>query len=70
MVRRYSRCDIPEPNEQPGLDLFEAGLDSLRCFELIDDLAAVGVDVDFSALASDATAGYLLAQLDHVRPAA
>ena len=56
--------------EQPGLDLFEAGLDSLRCFELIDDLAAVGVDVDFSALASDATAGYLLAQLDHVRPAA
>lgn len=39
---------------QPELDLFEAGLDSLRCFRLIDDLAAVGVDVDFSVLASEA----------------
>lgn len=56
--------------EQPEADLFEAGLDSLRCFELIDDLAAVGADVDFSTLASQASTGYLLGQLDRVRPAA
>lgn len=56
--------------EQPELDLFEGGLDSLRCFELIDDLAALGVEVDFGALTADATAGYLLARLDRARPAA
>ena len=55
---------------QPELDLFEAGLDSLRCFELIDDLAAVGVDVDFSVLASEGTSAYLLSQLEQARPAA
>ena len=55
---------------QPELDLFEAGLDSLRCFELIDDLAAVGVDVDFSVLASEGTSAYLLSQLEQARSAA
>ncbi|WP_244928106.1 isochorismatase family protein [Nocardioides sp. W7] len=44
----------------PSSNLFESGLDSLRCFTLLDELADHGIDVDFGELAADGTVGFLL----------
>lgn len=49
--------------ETPEQDLFEAGLDSLRCFELLDDLADHGIDVDFADLTSAGSTAFLLGEI-------
>jgi bifunctional isochorismate lyase / aryl carrier protein len=43
----------------PGADLFELGLDSIRAFDLLDALAEIGVDVDFGEFARGATLAFL-----------
>ena len=59
---------LPEPEkarqavEQPESSLFELGLDSIAAFALLDDLAARGVEVEFTSFVSDPTARFLLAQ--------
>lgn len=44
-------------------DLFALGLDSLRAFALLDQLADRGVDVDFTEFVGDATVGFLRRQI-------
>ncbi|HEY1135186.1 MAG TPA: isochorismatase family protein [Nocardioides sp.] len=46
--------------DDPAADVFEAGLDSLRCFALLDDLADVGLDVDFTDLVQHGSLGVVL----------
>lgn len=43
-------------------DLFEIGLDSLRAFDLLDELADAGVDVDYGEFTRNATLAYLREQ--------
>ncbi|WP_300677210.1 isochorismatase family protein [Nocardioides sp.] len=43
----------------PGADLFELGLDSIRAFDLLDALAEIGVDVDFGEFARSASLTFL-----------
>jgi bifunctional isochorismate lyase/aryl carrier protein len=47
--------------DQQG-DLFELGLSSLHAFELLDELADAGVDLDFGEFTRNATLAYLLEQ--------
>ncbi|MFO6451389.1 MULTISPECIES: isochorismatase family protein [unclassified Aeromicrobium] len=49
----------------PETDLFSVGLSSLRAFELLDDLADAGVDIDFGELVRRPTLTFLLEQ-EHV----
>lgn len=46
--------------EQPGRDLFELGLNSLRAFEVLDLLAEQGVDLDFGEFTRRPTLAHLL----------
>ncbi|MFT4081681.1 MAG: isochorismatase family protein [Nocardioides sp.] len=46
----------------PGADLFALGLNSLQAFDLLDDLADAGVDLDFGDFTRHANLEYLLAQ--------
>lgn len=47
----------------PQLDVFKAGLDSVRSFSLLDELADRGVDVDFTELVSAGCVAYLLDEI-------
>lgn len=47
---------------EPGADLFELGLDSLRAFELIDVLGDDGIDVDFGDFVRTPTLAWLRQQ--------
>lgn len=46
---------------EPGSDLFELGLDSLRAFELLDRMADRGVEIDYADFVRSATVGHLVA---------
>jgi len=46
----------------PDADLFELGLSSLHAFDLLDELADAGVDVDYGAFTRRATFAYLVEQ--------
>lgn len=46
----------------PDADLFELGLSSLHAFDLLDELAEEGVDVDYGEFTRSATLSYLLEQ--------
>lgn len=54
----------------PDRDVFEAGLDSLRCFQLLDDLADVGVELDFTELVERGTLRVVQERLASARVAA
>lgn len=47
--------------EHPDSNLFDLGLDSLRAFALIDELAVHGVEIDFLAFTENPTCGFLRA---------
>lgn len=47
----------------PARDLFALGLDSLRAFALLDQLADRGIDVDFTEFVGEATLGFLRRQI-------
>jgi len=47
---------------EPEADLFELGLNSLQAFDMLDDLADAGVDIDFGDFTRRATVGFLLEQ--------
>ncbi len=46
----------------PDADLFALGLNSLRAFEVLDDLAEAGVDIDFGDLVRSPSVAFLRAQ--------
>lgn len=46
--------------QDPAMDLVEAGLDSLRTFRLLDELADLGVDVEATEFFGSANTSYLL----------
>jgi len=46
----------------PGADLFELGLSSLHAFDLLDELADQGADIDYGEFTRNATLAYLLEQ--------
>lgn len=46
----------------PGADLFELGLNSLQAFEVLDELADLGVDVEFGEFTRTATVAFLREQ--------
>ena len=48
---------------RPDSDLFGLGLDSLRAFDLLDQLADEGVQVDFAAFTVEPTVAFLSRQL-------
>jgi len=48
----------------PDADVFAAGFDSMRTFALLDELAGRGVEVDFSDFVTNATTGWLLAEIE------
>lgn len=47
----------------PELDVFKAGLDSVRSFSLLDDLADRGVEIDFTEFVSAGCTAYLLEEI-------
>jgi bifunctional isochorismate lyase/aryl carrier protein len=47
----------------PASDLFALGLDSLRAFALLDQLADRGIEVDFTEFVGEATVGFLRRQI-------
>lgn len=47
----------------PDLDVFKAGLDSVRSFSLLDELADRGVEIDFTDFVSEASTSYLLEEI-------
>lgn len=49
--------------DEPDRDLFAAGMDSLRSFRLLDDLAEAGVDIDFVDLVQTGTITFVLEQI-------
>jgi bifunctional isochorismate lyase/aryl carrier protein len=46
----------------PAADLFELGLNSLQAFDLLDELAEAGVDIDYGVFTRQATLTYLVEQ--------
>lgn len=55
-----STVDAADLIDRPQQDLFASGLNSLRAFTLLDNLADAGVDVDFVDLVQDATVELLI----------
>jgi bifunctional isochorismate lyase/aryl carrier protein len=49
---------------QRASDLFAAGLDSVRTFALLDELADAGVDLDFGIYVTSPSVDHLLAAID------
>ncbi|PJJ58334.1 bifunctional isochorismate lyase/aryl carrier protein [Mumia flava] len=48
---------------EPSRSVFDAGLDSVRAFDLLDELADLGVDVDFVDFATSGSTGFLLTRI-------
>lgn len=48
--------------DNPEADLFELGLNSLAAFDLLDDLADVGIDIEFGEFTRRATISFLREQ--------
>ncbi|MEX0426649.1 isochorismatase family protein [Nocardioides sp. DS6] len=51
---------------EPEADLFELGLNSLQAFDMLDDLADAGVDIDFGEFTRRACVAYLVEQGERV----
>lgn len=56
-------ADVALAFARPDSDLFGLGLDSLRAFDLLDQLADEGVQVDFAAFTVEPTVAFLSRQL-------
>lgn len=52
--------DLERIKSQPDQDLFTLGLNSLRSFTALDELADQGVDVDFGEFMRQPTLDYLV----------
>ena len=62
LARALSPAALDQAVADPGVDLFSIGLSSLKAFELLDDLADAGTDIDFGDLVRNPTLRFLREQ--------
>ncbi|SKB04572.1 isochorismatase family protein [Aeromicrobium choanae] len=62
LTRALPAAALTSALADPEADLFAVGLSSLKAFELLDDLADAGVDIDFGELVRRPTLAFLLEQ--------